>query len=111
MNDILKFRRDDPVSEPKVKPKRKPRLRVIRQQADVRLTRSELNRHVDAFMRSLSGCPYASSDDKYIWISIGASERHFPAVRFAIHRWSGSIFPVQELLVSKVPCGNVVDWA
>jgi hypothetical protein len=93
---------------PKVKRKPAPRLRVVRDQHDVRLTRQELMHALDSWLPTLGGCTYVVYDNKYAWISIGATERHIPCLRYAVRRWTGDVFEVTGVTIGKIACGNIM---
>jgi hypothetical protein len=64
---ILKFKKAQP---PRVKKKPVPRLRVIRDQKDIRLSRQEFQAAFDAWLPTVGKFTYTCEDRDYVWVSI-----------------------------------------
>jgi hypothetical protein len=106
---ILKFKKAQPPQPPRVKHKRKPRLRVVASDRDVRLTKPELTCALNAWLQTLDGCTYTCTDRSYIWISVGLIDKHFPVLKYRVTRYSGVIRCVDGLISGKEVIGNILD--
>ena len=107
---ILKFKKAQPPQPPRVKHKRKPRLRVVASDRDVRLTKTELQTALDAWLPTLGKHTVVVTDNKYVCVYISCSDRHMPVMTYRVTRWTGDVHEVMGSEVKKFACMDVVRW-
>jgi hypothetical protein len=107
--NILRFKKPPPPQLPKIKSKRKPRLRIVASDRDVRLSKAELQSALNAWLRTLDGCSYICTDRSYIWISVDLTDKHYPALKYRVTRFSGEIRYVDGLIAVREVIGNILD--
>ena len=107
--NVLKFKKPKPDPVPRVKSKPVPRLRLIRNQKDIRLSKSEFQVALNAWMKTLDGFIETCDDYKSVWVAITLVERCMPVLAWRVDRHSGNIHSVSELQASKSPVGNILE--
>jgi hypothetical protein len=106
--NILRVTQPPEAQPPTVKRKATPRLRVIHEQKDIRLTKHQLQAAVDAWIPSPGKHVQTCTNSSYVWIAISPTERHPPVLRYRVTRWT-EVRRVNGIEMERSAIGNVMD--
>jgi hypothetical protein len=85
------------------------RLRLIRDEKDIRLSKHELQAALDAWLPTLGKHVSTVTDRSYVWVFLSHADRFMPRLAFRVTRWTGAIHRVEGLVAERAAIGNVID--
>jgi hypothetical protein len=95
---------------PKIRRVRKPRLRVIKSDKDIRIPPEIFDLYLARWVESLPGWIDIEKDDNYAFILMSKSYLDWQGdVRYRVTRHSGDIHEVKNFVADRLPIGNIME--
>jgi hypothetical protein len=114
--NILRFKKPPEPQSPKAKAKRTPRLRIVKTDKDIRISKSDYESGLARFIAQLRkrvGYVDVVRDGHSAMIFTGETLRHMPKPAYMIRRKDGAILDIHgyKPCMRGKPIGNILNWS